>query len=122
MDPEEWLRRKAGGYSTFEAAEKAAIQHFTFLWSIYENRLLGGHAFPKTIRKKVDQDIASDILSPADFREALHYFATRYVDASGQLNTHYFDLRLRPEDGEELVRTSYWAAREISQMSSLVFC
>lgn len=104
MDPEEWLRRKAGGYSSFEPAEKAAIQHFTFLWSIYENRLLGGQAFPRIIRKRVEQDIASDLLNPADFHGPLNYFTRRYVDTSGQFNSNFADLRLRDDDGEDLVK------------------
>lgn len=104
MDPEEWLRRKAGGYSTFDAAEKAAIQHFTFLWSIYENRLLGGKAFPNTISKRVHQDIVANLLDPEDFRAPLEYFAARYLDHAGKFNDNFADLRINPDDGADLVK------------------
>jgi hypothetical protein len=103
MDPNNWLKTNALGYSALKEAEREAIVHFLFLWSLFEARVLDKFASSAKILSKVHEWSARDRFDPKMFDIELLFFQKRYflVDKP----TNLFDgLNLRKSDSPKLVR------------------
>lgn len=98
-----WLDRFAPGLQALSADERDAITHFSFLWTMFEARVLMTRASADAIinaagRWAEDGHIAADA-----FRDELAYFRDRYVE-DGDFTYHFDHLRLRRNDAPALVK------------------
>lgn len=111
MNPEEWLTRKAIGYSDLSRGERDAIAHFSLLWSLFEAIQLENNANPAAIIEKVDQWSDIGVLHVANLAESLAYFSNRYYE-NGVPTYHFEDLNFRPNLQRDLVVEVMSGARE----------
>lgn len=102
MKPIDWLCAKAPGFSDLSEDERAAIMHFSLLWSFFEAEALHTNASAKSILALVHEWASNGRLNKALFAPSLTYFCTRYFD-QGSLTKHFGGLNLRRNDGPELV-------------------
>ncbi len=100
----QWLLAKAPGFQGLPEADLTAIFNFTFLWSLFEARLMKNFAGVMVICAKVDEWNAAGTLDADQYDTELGYFRQRYF-ANGSFTKHFCGLKLRPFDQSDLVRS-----------------
>jgi hypothetical protein len=102
MNPIDWLCAKAPGFSDLSEKERAAIMHFSLLWSFFEAETLNANASANSILALVRGWASDDRLNIAPFAPSLAYFRNRYF-THGIATEHFGGLNLRRNDSPELV-------------------
>ena len=100
----EWLSKHAPGFHELTDQERSAISDFTFLWSLFEARIMDGFARSDGILQKVDEWNAANILAIELYQAELAYFQDRYF-SNGHFTYHYDHLHLRERDHCGIVRS-----------------
>lgn len=100
----QWLLAKAPGFQALPEADRAAIFHFTFLWSLFEAQVMGNFARADLICSKVDAWRNAGTLDADQYGAELAYFRQRYF-ADGALTYHFAHLHLRPADQPAVVQS-----------------
>jgi hypothetical protein len=98
-----WLNLNAPGYEELGPDEKAALQDFSLLWSLFEAQVLNTAASAKSIQDKVNSWFDAGLIEPAEIEQFKLYFVDRYAD-NGELNYRFDHLHLRRGDKPELVQ------------------
>lgn len=102
MNPIEWLNQRAPGFDSLSEVERAAIFHFSLLWSFFEAKVLDTNASANKILA-ISREWAGDgRLRPESFASNLLYFRERYFK-DGEATDHFGGLLLRENDNEPLV-------------------
>ncbi len=104
MNPIDWLRAKAPGFKDLSDDERAAIMHFSLLWSFFEAEALHTNASANNILELVHKWVSDGRLNITSFVPSLTYFRDRYFN-HGTATEHFFGLNLRQNDSPELVGT-----------------
>lgn len=78
MDTNEWLTLHAPGFNNLSREEREGIAHFTFLWSLFEGRVLSARADPSKLVQLAIQMARGNQLDAALFDDPLNYFKERY--------------------------------------------
>lgn len=94
---EEWLERRAPGYSMLPAPDRRAINDFTLLWSLFEARIMGGRAQADRLTGQVDTWAGQNTLHANQYTAELAYFRARYFK-DGEPTEHFHGLSLRDRD------------------------
>lgn len=102
MKPIDWLCAKAPGFNDLSEDERAAIMHFSLLWSFFEAEALHTNASAKSILTLVHEWASNGRLNKALFAPSLAYFCARYLD-HGSFTELFGGLNLRQNDSPELV-------------------
>ncbi len=102
MTPIDWLCAKAPGFSDLSENERAAIMHFSLLWSFFEAEALHTNASAKSILALVHEWASTGRLNIAPFAASLAYFRDRYFN-QGTFTEHFRGLNLRGHDSPYLV-------------------
>lgn len=103
MNPIDWLCAKAPGFDDLSENERAAIMHFSLLWSFFEAEALHTNASAKSILALVHGWASNGRLNIAPFATSLAYFRDRYFN-QGTFTEHFRGLNLRRNDSPDLVR------------------
>jgi len=99
---EEWLERRAPGYSILPAPDRRAIYDFCLLWSLFEAKIMGGRAQVDRITDQVDNWTGQNALHADQYAAELAYFRTRYFK-EGEPTAHFHGLKLRDRDNPDAV-------------------
>lgn len=99
----EWLNRYAPGLQALTPEERDAITHFSFLWTMFEARVLETRASANAIVKTSRRWGGNGLLAADTFGDELAYFRHRYV-ADGTFTRHFYHLHLRRSDAPALVK------------------
>ena len=100
----DWLVKMVPGFQELDNNERNAIIEFTFLWTLFENALLGNYASTERICNFVESWQKVGDLDETQFSNQLAYFRDRYFKKPEF--THYFDgLNLRANDRPEMVKS-----------------
>ncbi len=102
MTPIEWLCAKAPGFNDLSLDERAAVLHFSLLWSFFEAEALHTNASARAILELVHKWAGEGRLNIASFAPSLAFFRDRYFD-QGIATEHFEGLNLRQNDYPELV-------------------
>ncbi|NUA28671.1 hypothetical protein [Cupriavidus basilensis] len=104
MDTNEWLTRKAPGFSDLSREEQEGIAHFAFLWSLFEGRVLQGEGNPRTLVELAEAMARDGRVDLTLFGAPLEHFRRRYwLDGSP---TYFFaGLNFRRHDHRPLVES-----------------
>ena len=97
MSPVDWLTSRVPDFMSMPTEEHEAIFHFTLLWSLFENRVLGRNGNVRKIRTAVENN-SFDL---AKFDDSLAHFKNRYVQ-NGEMS-YLFDRLFPQNNGKELV-------------------
>jgi hypothetical protein len=101
---ERWLEARAPGFRDLPQSARRAIFDFSFLWSLFEAKVMGGFATVHRIRERIDEWTVGGALEAELYDGELAYFRARYF-AGGALTYHFPHLHLRPADYPELVES-----------------
>lgn len=99
----QWLEERAPGFAQLSDGERGAIVEFTFLWSLFESRVLDTAGSAARICTAVNTWREHGGIDAAICNEELAYFRERYF-ADGEFTYHFEHLHLRNGDREPLVR------------------
>lgn len=99
----DWLKAKAPGFPDLSQAEQAAINDFSMLWSLFEDRVLDASANAAKIFAMVDEWSKKGNLDASEFEKEIKYFENRYYN-NGEFTYHFDHLNLRDNDKREAVR------------------
>ena len=99
----DWLDRYALGLQELTAEERDAITHFTFLWTMFEARVLGTRASANTILVASRRWAGKGLLSADTFGHEVAYFRHRYV-VDGNFTSHFTHLHFRRHEARALVK------------------
>ena len=102
MNPIDWLCAKAPGFNNLSDDERAAILHFSLLWSFFEAEALHTNASANNILALVHKWASDGRLNITSFAPRLVYFRDRYFNR-GTPTEHFAGLNLRQNDSPELV-------------------
>lgn len=97
-----WLYKHAPGFRDLPDQDRRAIFDFSFLWSLFESKIMDNYAQAGLIGAKVDDWVAEGTLEDGLYDEELTYFQNRYF-ANGELTHHFQFLNLRTSDHPHLV-------------------
>ncbi|RMB02744.1 hypothetical protein BXY39_3095 [Eilatimonas milleporae] len=100
----QWLLEKAPGFQVLREQDRDAIFSFTFLWTLFEARVMGNFARADLIRVKVDEWYDAGTLNADRYDAELAYFRQRYY-ANGDFTIHFRRLRLRAVDQLDIVQS-----------------
>lgn len=100
----QWLLARAPGLQALPEQDREAIVIFTFLWSLFEDQVMGRKARADLICAKVDEWRAAGTLDAEQYDAELSYFRQRYF-ANGTFTRHFPYLNLRPADQPNLVQS-----------------
>ena len=103
MDTIDWLQKYAPGFQALSEAERQAITEFSFLWSLFEAKVLNEHGSSNAIVASSARWARGGQLTAETFGQELAYSRDRYV-ADGQFSYHFDYLHLRANDAARLVR------------------
>lgn len=103
MNRTDWLDRYAPGLQVLSPEEREAITHFSFLWTMFEARVLDTRANANAIVEASQGWAGNALLSADTFEQEVAYFRNRYF-ADGEFTHHFNHLHLRPNDAPALVR------------------
>lgn len=106
----QWLKNRSRGFRALSDDEVFAIVNFTFLWTLFEARVLDHAASATRIAERVAEWDAAGSLNPASYGPELAYFRSRYF-AAGAFSAHFDGLNLRTNDNSQLVRDVLAATR-----------
>lgn len=76
----EWLKAKAPGFNHLSEDEQNAITDFSFLWTLFESRVLASNVSARAICNAVDNWDQTGTLIATIFDEELAYFRNRYYE------------------------------------------
>jgi len=90
MTPEtlEWLSIKAPGFASLSVEERDAIDDFSFLWSLFEGKVMNGRCDVPRIRSYVESLEHENCLNALDSDQYIGYLRNRYYRDGNE--THYF--------------------------------
>lgn len=103
MNRIDWLDRYAPGLQALTPEEHEAITHFSFLWTMFEARVLSTRASANAIVEASQRWAGSGLLVADTFGQEVAYFRDRYV-ADGKFTYHFNHLHLRRNDAPALVK------------------
>jgi hypothetical protein len=98
----EWLMQKVPGFAALPAEDREAIVEFSFLWSLFEARLMANNANAKKIAEAVYGWEAAGVLDADLYDGDLAYFRDRYFQ-NGEFTYRFEHLNLRESDMPALV-------------------
>ncbi len=98
-----WLKGKAPGFTELSVTEQNAIRDFSFLWSLFESRVLDSSGSARRIFDVVEAWNDAGELDGGLFDEQLNYFKDRYF-ADHEFTYHFDNLHLRPSDRAPMLR------------------
>lgn len=98
----DWLCANAIGFNELADEERAAIMHFSLLWSFFEAETLHSNASANSIRNLVHKWENDGRLNIVSFAESLAYFRNRYFN-QGVFAEYFQGLNLRRNDHPELI-------------------
>lgn len=97
-----WLQERAPGFDRLSEEDRSAIVDFSFLWSLFEARILENDGKTARICAIVDNWQDDGTLQADAYAPELTYFRNRYFADGGF--THHFDhLYLRGNDQPDIV-------------------
>lgn len=99
----DWLDRYAPGLQALSAEERDTITYFSFLWTMFEARVLDTRANAGAIVNAAERWAEDDHITAGAFQNALAYFRDRYVE-DGEFTYHFDQLHLRRNDAPVLVK------------------
>lgn len=102
MNPIDWLCERASGFNDLSYDERAAIMHFSLLWSFFEAKALHTNASANSIIALAHKWASDGRLDITSFAASLAYFRDRYFN-SGIATEHFARLNLRQNNSPELV-------------------
>jgi len=105
MNPIEWLNERAPDFASLPDEERAAMCHFSLLWSFYEARVHKTDASPAKILLEAQKWAKNDRIRLAAFDSPLSYFRNRYL-RNGNLTEEFHSLFLRVTDKQEVVEAA----------------
>ena len=79
MDTIDWLQKYAPGFQALSEAERQAITEFSFLWSLFEAKVLNEHGSSNAIVASSARWARGGQLTAETFGQELAYFRDRYV-------------------------------------------
>lgn len=100
----QWLLARAPGFQGLTEEDREAIVNFTFLWSLFEARVMANRARADTIFAKVNEWRDAGTLDANQYDGELGYFQQRYF-ADGDFTDHFAHLHLRSTDQPDIVRS-----------------
>lgn len=109
MEVRNWLEQHVPGFADFTPEERAAIQDFSLLWSLFEHEVLGDSASAASIVDAIAAIKGRRPLNLDPFQQPILHFRQRYYDGR-QFTPAFGNLHLRPNDRRPLVET-FVAAR-----------
>lgn len=98
-----WLKANLPGFANLSLAERRAIADFTFLWTLFEARILATRGSAQAITSAVTGWYQAGQLAVNSFDGELAYFRSRYFE-NGEFTHHFDGLHLRQNDNPALVR------------------
>lgn len=101
MNPSDFLALRVPGYAQLSDQERHVIQHFSLLWSAFENSVCNARATPLSLLRIPKRLLDAGELDMEAFDEPLTYLRQRYYQ-DGHF-THFFD-GLHLEEGSALHR------------------
>jgi hypothetical protein len=110
MEAIEWLRSRVPGFAALTRADRAAINHFQLLWSLFEFRMLDRNGNSRSIEQAVRDLQGRDQLDIDPLLFALRYVKKRYVEKryverDATTNFRFDELRFQRPADEHLVRS-----------------
>lgn len=102
MLPVEWLEANVEGFDALPNDDRAAIMHFSLLWSLFESSALKTQANP--ILDLAGGLAAVRLQREAEFQEVFDYFKNRYFP-NGNRSEHFAGLNFRRRDRADLVES-----------------
>ena len=103
MNRIDWLDRYAPGLQALTPGEREAITHFSFLWTMFEARVLSTRASANAIVEASQRWAGNGLLAADTFGQEVAYFRDRYF-ADGKFTYHFTHLHLRRSDAPALVK------------------
>ena len=103
MNRSDWLERYAPGLQALTPGERDAITHFSFLWTMFEARVLSTRASANAIVEASQRWAGNGLLAADTFGQEVAYFRDRYF-ADGEFTYHFTHLHLRRSDAPALVK------------------
>jgi hypothetical protein len=107
LDSVQALSNKVRGFANLAEEERDAIVDFSFLWSLFEGKVMDGRCDVPRIRNYVQQLDQQDRLSTLDCEPYIEYLKNRYF-RDGEVTGYYHGLHLErsgnPEEVLELLR------------------
>jgi hypothetical protein len=100
----EWLLARVPGLANLPAEDIAAILSFTFLWSLFEAKVMACNATADTISAKVDQWRDAGTLDAEQYGAELAYFRARYFE-NGAFTDRFSGLKLKPSNQPAVVQS-----------------
>lgn len=98
----DWLDHYAPGLQALTPQEREAITHFSFLWTMFEARVLSTRASANAIVEASQLWAGNGLLAADTFGQEVAYFRDRYV-GDGKFTYHFGHLHLRRNDAPALV-------------------
>lgn len=98
-----WLKANLPGFAHLSLAERRAIADFTFLWTLFESRILATRGSAQQIAGVVSAWDQAGQLNAGAYKNELAYFQDRYF-SNGQFTHHFDGLHMRSNDNIALVR------------------
>lgn len=102
MNPIDWLCAKAPGFRDLSEEERAAIMHFSLLWSFFEAEALHTNASANNILALTHEWASKGSLDITRFTPSLSYFQDRYFQ-NGTATEYFVGLNFRKNDNQALV-------------------
>lgn len=102
MNRIDWLNRYAPGFQALSPEEREAITQFSFLWTMFEGRVLSTRASANAIVEASQQWASNGLLTADTFGQEIAYLRDRYVE-DGKFTYHFNHLHLRRNDAPALV-------------------
>jgi len=102
MTPEtlDWLSNKVPGFANLSAEERDAIDDFSFLWSLFEGKVMERRCDLPRIRNYVQQLEAQGGLDILEVEQYVGYLRKRYF-RDGDVTGHYYGLNLGVHNNAE---------------------
>jgi hypothetical protein len=99
-----WLKANFPEFANLSLAERRTIADFTFLWTLFESRILATRGSAQKIAEVVSGWDQEGQLNADSYKKELTYFQGRYC-SNGQFTHHFDALHMRPNDKIALVRS-----------------
>lgn len=102
MNPHTWLCEKEPGFGDLTDQERAAVMHFSLLWSLFEAKALATNASADRIYDLVLKWASGHRLEIAPFLQSLAHFRARYSNGPHAAELLH-GLNLRHNDKPDLI-------------------
>ena len=96
-----WLESSVPGFGELSNAERDAMMHFVFLWSLFEFEALDRHGDVNGLVEVARQWADAEVLTETTFAPQLAYFRDRYCP-DGVLSEHFAYLNLRGDERDRV--------------------